>query len=86
MVIDGGKAGILIELNAKTGKLLWKRPVGVHDGHDNDGLITEHATPTSHIPLPARFNLEPGSFGGVLSQLARTGRRRSPPSTTSPCP
>jgi outer membrane protein assembly factor BamB len=24
VVIDGGKAGILIELNAQTGKLLWK--------------------------------------------------------------
>jgi alcohol dehydrogenase (cytochrome c) len=31
VVIDGGKAGILIELSAQTGKLLWKRPVGVHN-------------------------------------------------------
>jgi hypothetical protein len=37
VVIDGGKAGILIELGARTGKLLWKRPVGVHNGHDQDG-------------------------------------------------
>jgi outer membrane protein assembly factor BamB len=73
VVIDGGKAGILIELNATTGKLLWTRPVGVHAGHGNDGLITEYATPTSHIPLPARFNLEPGPFGGVLSPLATNG-------------
>jgi len=27
VVIDGGKAGILIELDAQTGRLLWKRPV-----------------------------------------------------------
>src|ERR1022692_743213 len=27
VVIDGGKAGILIELSAQTGKLLWKLPV-----------------------------------------------------------
>ena len=73
VVIDGGKAGILIELNAQTGKLLWKLPVGVHSGHDNDGLITENATPTSTIPLPAKFNLEPGVFGGVESQLATNG-------------
>ncbi len=73
VVIDGGKAGILIELNAKTGKLLWKRPVGVHNGQDNDGLITEQATPTSHIPLPSRFTLEPGPFGGVLTPLATNG-------------
>ena len=47
VVIDGGKAGILIELDAQTGKLLWQLPVGGHDGHGNDGLLTEHATPTS---------------------------------------
>ena len=73
VVIDGGKAGILIELSAQTGKLLWKLPVGVHTGHENDGLLTEHATPTSSIPLPAKFTLEPGVFGGVESQLATNG-------------
>jgi len=50
--IDGGKAGILIELSAQTGKLIWKLPVGVHNGHDNDGLLTENAKPTSHVKLP----------------------------------
>ena len=73
VVIDGGKAGVLVELSAQTGKLLWKLPVGVHSGHDNDGLITENATPTSPIPLPARFELEPGVFGGIESQLASNG-------------
>jgi outer membrane protein assembly factor BamB len=73
VVIDGGKAGILVELSAQTGKLLWKLPVGVHSGHDNDGLLTENATPASPIPLPAKFDLEPGVFGGVESQLATNG-------------
>jgi len=73
VVIDGGKAGILIELNAQTGKLLWKLPVGVHSGPSNAGLITENATPTSPIALPAKFELEPGVFGGVESQLATNG-------------
>ena len=73
VVIDGGKAGILIELSAQTGKLLWKLPVGVHSGHHNDGLLTEYATPTSPSPLPAVFNLEPGLFGGIESQLATNG-------------
>jgi len=70
VVIDGGKAGILIELDAQTGKLIWKLPVGVHSGPQNAGLLTENATPTSRIPLPATFQLEPGVFGGVESQLA----------------
>jgi outer membrane protein assembly factor BamB len=73
VVIDGGKAGIVIELDATTGKLLWKRPVGIHTGQDNDGLKTENLTTTSHIPLPAKFTVEPGPFGGVLSQLATNG-------------
>jgi outer membrane protein assembly factor BamB len=73
VVIDGGKAGILIELNAQTGKLIWKLPVGVHAGPQNAGLITENAIPTSHIPLPTKFSLEPGVFGGVESQLASNG-------------
>jgi alcohol dehydrogenase (cytochrome c) len=74
VVIDGGKAGILIELNAKTGKLLWKLPVGVHSGPQNAGQLTENATPaTVSSLLPATFELEPGVFGGVESQLATNG-------------
>ena len=73
VVIDGGKAGILIELSAQTGKPLWKLPVGVHRGPGDAGLLTENATPASPIPLPAEFSLEPGVFGGVESQLATNG-------------
>jgi alcohol dehydrogenase (cytochrome c) len=73
VVIDGGKAGILIELDAQTGKLLWKRPLGAHQGHENDGLLTEHATPTSSGLLPAHYCLEPSIYGGILTQLASNG-------------
>src|ERR1700733_9207893 len=73
VVIDGGKAGILIEMDAQTGKLLWQRPVGGHDGHENDGVLTEHATPASRNPLPAKFCLEPSIYGGILTQLASDG-------------
>ena len=73
VVIDGGKAGILIELDAQTGQLLWKLPVGGHDGHENDGLLTEHATPTSRAGLPAKYCLEPSIYGGILTQLASNG-------------
>jgi len=73
VVIAGGKAGIIIELDAQTGKLLWQRPVGGHSGHENDGLLTEHATPTSQGLLPAHYCLEPSIYGGVLTQLASNG-------------
>jgi alcohol dehydrogenase (cytochrome c) len=73
VVIDGGKAGIIIELDAQTGKLLWQRPVGGHQGHENDGVLTEHATPTSRGLLPAHYCLEPSIYGGVLTELASNG-------------
>ena len=73
VVIDGGKAGILVELDAQTGKLLWQLPVGGHDGHENDGLLTEHATPISRAGLPAKYCLEPSIYGGILTQLASNG-------------
>jgi outer membrane protein assembly factor BamB len=73
VVIDGGKAGIMIELDAQTGKLLWQRPVGGHSGHEDDGVLTEHATPTSHNPLPATYCLEPSLYGGMLTELASNG-------------
>jgi outer membrane protein assembly factor BamB len=73
VVIDGGKAGILIELDAQTGKLLWQLPVGGHQGHQNDGLLTEHATPASRGLLPAHYCLEPSTYGGIVTQLASNG-------------
>jgi outer membrane protein assembly factor BamB len=73
VVIDGGKAGILIELNAQTGRLIWKLPFGTHNGNDNDGLITEYATPTSPLGLPPQLTVDPGPFGGTESQLATNG-------------
>ncbi len=73
VVIDGGKAGIMIELDAQTGKLLWQRPVGGHSGHENDGVLTEHATPASKGLLPAHYCLEPSLYGGMLTELASNG-------------
>ena len=73
VVIDGGKAGIMIELDAQTGKLLWKLPVGAHQGHENDGLLTEHATPASRGILPAEYCLQPSIYGGIETQLASNG-------------
>jgi hypothetical protein len=73
VVIDGGKAGILVELNARTGRLIRKLPVGVHNGNDDDDALTERATPTSHLAVPAQITVEPGGFGGIETQLASNG-------------
>jgi alcohol dehydrogenase (cytochrome c) len=73
VVITGGKAGIMIELNAQTGQLLWSTPVGVHNGHDNDGLLTEFLSPTSPMPLPPTVTVEPGDVGGMETPLGSDG-------------
>src|SRR5262249_60102532 len=36
VVIGSGKMGYVYEMNASTGKLIWKTPVGAHNGHDDD--------------------------------------------------
>jgi glucose dehydrogenase len=65
-VIGGGKMGIVYAMNAATGALLWKTPVGAHNGTDNDSqLLLEHELT---IKLPYTF--EPGALGGVLTDMA----------------
>jgi alcohol dehydrogenase (cytochrome c) len=65
-IIGGGKVGYVYAMNAVTGALLWKTPVGAHDGHDNDSaLLLAHQLA---IKLP--YTVEPGSLGGVLTNMA----------------
>ena len=69
VVIGSGKMGIVYEMNAKTGQLLWKTPVGEHNGHDDDGqLALNH-----QLKITAPYTIAPGSFGGVLTNLASAG-------------
>jgi len=68
-VIGSGKVGYVYEMNAATGKLIWKTPVGAHNGHDNDSLqALEHRS-----TLKAPVTILPGSIGGVLTDLAVAG-------------
>jgi outer membrane protein assembly factor BamB len=68
-VIGGGKMGYVYAMNATTGRLIWKTPVGEHNGHDNDSLeALEHLS-----TLKAPLTIEPGSLGGVLSNMALAG-------------
>ncbi|MGH9099225.1 MAG: PQQ-binding-like beta-propeller repeat protein [Acidimicrobiales bacterium] len=69
VVIGSGKMGYVYEMNAATGKLVWKTPVGRHDGNDRIGLLAlEHKS-----KLKAPYTTFPGSYGGVLSNLALAG-------------
>ena len=69
VVLGGGKMGYVYEMNAKTGNLIWKTPVGEHNGRDNDSLeALEH-----RIALKAPYTILPGSLGGVLTNMALAG-------------
>jgi alcohol dehydrogenase (cytochrome c) len=65
-IIAGGKVGIVYALNAQTGALLWKTPVGEHNGHDNDSLLALSHQLTIKYP----YTIAPGPLGGILSNMA----------------
>ena len=66
VVIGGGKMGYVYEMDAQTGKLIWKTPVGEHNGHDNDSLLALEHKSTLKVP----FTYVPGALGGVLTNMA----------------
>lgn len=70
LVIAAGKSGIAIALDAKSGKLVWKRPLGKHNGHDEDGLYAMRGE-TSKLKPP--FELYPGNLGGVIAPMSTDG-------------
>jgi alcohol dehydrogenase (cytochrome c) len=66
VIIAAGKMGYVYAINAQTGALEWKTPVGVHNGNDNDSVLAmQH-----DLHLTAPFTLEPAWLGGVLSNPA----------------
>jgi outer membrane protein assembly factor BamB len=70
VVLAAGKGGFVLALDAATGKLLWKRSVGIHNGHDNDGLFAmKHEY--SKLKLPE--TVYPGELGGVIAPMATNG-------------
>jgi alcohol dehydrogenase (cytochrome c) len=69
VVIGSGKMGYVYEMNAQTGKLVWKTPVGEHNGQDDSSVLAlEH-----RLTIKAPYTILPGSIGGVLTNLALAG-------------
>ncbi|MGW4795525.1 outer membrane protein assembly factor BamB family protein, partial [Nonomuraea sp. NPDC004297] len=96
VVVGSGKMGIVYQFDEATGKLLWKRPVGRHNGHDDDNL---HAMRGEYDKLSAfPYTVYPGVLGGVISPAAAddtkvyvavnnvgaTWERQEPPPVVSP--
>jgi outer membrane protein assembly factor BamB len=70
VVIAAGKAGFVLALDAESGKLLWKRSVGIHNGHDNDGV---YAMKHDYSKLKMPETVYPGLLGGVIAPMAISG-------------
>lgn len=71
LVLGAGKSGIVLALDAKSGKPVWERAVGKHNGHDDDGLLAMRGE-TSKLKLP--MLVYPGSLGGVIAPMASDGK------------
>ncbi len=70
VVLGAGKSGVVAALDASSGKLLWRRDVGIHNGHDNDGI---YAMKHEYSKLSLPETIYPGELGGVIAQMASDG-------------
>ncbi|HEY2768737.1 MAG TPA: PQQ-binding-like beta-propeller repeat protein [Solirubrobacteraceae bacterium] len=69
-VIAAGKSGFVVALDRSTGKVLWKRSVGIHNGHDQDpSYALKHEYSKLHTPE----TVYPGLLGGVIAPMASNG-------------
>ena len=68
-VIGSGKLGVVFAMNARTGRLIWKTPVGEHSR--SDGYSAEALAHT--LKLTAPYTILPGSLGGVLTNMSLAG-------------
>jgi outer membrane protein assembly factor BamB len=67
IVLSGGKMGYVYAFDPADGKLLWKRAVGKHNGHDDDN---ELALRGEESQLETPVTVLPGILGGVETQMA----------------
>lgn len=71
LVLGAGKSGIVLALDAKSGKPVWEKKVGKHNGHDDDGLLAMRGE-TEKLKTP--MLVYPGSLGGVIAPMATDGK------------
>jgi outer membrane protein assembly factor BamB len=67
LAVGAGKSGIVVALDTKNGKPVWKRRVGEHNGHDSDGIYAMRGETSK---LEAKMNVAPGTLGGVIAPMA----------------
>jgi outer membrane protein assembly factor BamB len=68
LVLSSGKLGYVIATDPDNGTVVWKKPVGEHNGHDHDNELALDGE-TAQLPkLPV--TVLPGILGGVETQMA----------------
>lgn len=70
IVVSAGKGGDVVAFERETGRLLWKRAVGTHNGHDLDNVYALHGE-YSKLKLPE--TVFPGLLGGVIAPMSTNG-------------
>jgi outer membrane protein assembly factor BamB len=73
LAIGAGKVGFVVALDANSGKVVWKRSVGTHNGHDDDNLYAMRGE-YSKLKEGAEATVFPGTLGGVISPMATNGK------------
>lgn len=69
VVVAAGKSGIVLAADRETGKVIWQRAVGKHNGHDEDGLLAMREE-ASKIKVGTLY---PGTLGGVIAPMSTDG-------------
>lgn len=67
LAIGSGKSGYVVAVDAKSGKVVWKRPLGLHNGHDRDGLFAMRGELSR---LKNTSEVLPGYLGGIIAPIA----------------
>lgn len=70
LVIAAGKSGAVVALDRSTGRLIWERSVGIHNGHDDDGILAMRG---EYSRLKTPMTVYPGRMGGVFAPIAVSG-------------
>ena len=68
LAIVSGKMGIVYAVDRDSGELVWKTPVGTHNGHDDDGAAQLEGALDLRDDVP--FDVYPGPYGGVETNMA----------------
>jgi outer membrane protein assembly factor BamB len=70
IVVAAGKSGIVLAADRQTGKVIWQRAIGKHNGHDEDGVLAMKGE-ASKIKTGLMY---PGTLGGVIAPMSTDGK------------